>query len=189
MRRTVLAITAVTVIATCGVAYPQEKTNASPAANHYLAFWQSYFQGDWTVRVTEGETVGRIATGNEGTWSCQLAPTKACMLFSATMNGTADSNAIAGFDRVANAWKEVSFLANGGQLVHLYHAEPADLVGDPVGKVISGKAKFIHTDGKVENGDVTISILNRDSFEYVATDRRVGEQKLAILKATFKRTK
>lgn len=161
----------------------------SQSADHYLPFWRSYFQGEWTVGVVEGEDAGRIATGNEGTWSCQLAPAKACMLFSLTINGKPDSNAIAGFDRIANAWKEVTFMADGGQLIQFYRAEPADLLGDPAGKVIKGKAKYIYADRKVENAEVAVSIVDRDNWEYVASNRRIGEHKLPDLKAHFKRKK
>ena len=70
-------------------------------------------------------------------------PTKGCMLFSLTIGGKPDSNTIAGFDPITNAWKEVSFLADGSQLIHLYSAKAADLLGDPADKVIKGKATFI----------------------------------------------
>ncbi len=160
----------------------------SESGDHYLAFWQSYFLGEWAVRVVEGENSGRIATGNEGTWSCQLAPTKTCMLFSLAIDGSADSNAIAGFDHIANAWKEVAFLANGDQLIHFYRAKPADLLGDPAGKVIKGKAEYISADGKIENSEITITFVDRDDCEYVAS-RLVGDQKLPFLKVQFKRKK
>ena len=158
------------------------------SSDHYLAFWQSYFQGEWAVRVVEGADSGRIATGNEGTWTCQLAPTKTCMIFSMTINGSPDSNAIAGFDHIANAWKEVAFLANGDQLIHFYRIKPAELLGDPAGKVIKGKAEYIPAEGKIENSGVTITIMDRDNCEYVAS-RRVGEEELPFLKALFKRKK
>jgi hypothetical protein len=156
---------------------------------HYLAFWKSYFQGEWTVRTVAGDNVGRIAIGTEGTWSCHLAPTKVCMLFSTTTNGRPDSNTIAGFDPSSNAWKEVSFMADGGHLTQFYHAKPADLEGNPSGKVIKGKAKYIYADGRIETAEVSVSILDLDSFDYLVANRRIGDQKLPDLKAPFKRKK
>ena len=112
--------------------------------------------------------------------------TKACMLFSLTIGGKPDSNTIAGFDPITNAWKEVSFLADGSQLIHLYSAKAADLLGDPAGKVIKGKATFIHPDGKIENSDVAVAIADRNNCKYTASNRHIEDKKLPDLKAHFR---
>lgn len=111
------------------------------------------------------------------------------MLFTLTIGGKPDSNTIAGFDPITNAWKEVSFLADGSQLIRLYSAKAADLMGDPAGKVIKGKATFIHPDGKIENSEVAVAIADRDNCTYTAVNRRIHDKRLPDLKAQFTRKK
>ena len=67
-------------------------------ANLYLEFWKKYFQGEWDTEIVAGENSGREKTGTKGTWSCQLSPTKNCMIFSATTSGKPDYSAVAGYD-------------------------------------------------------------------------------------------
>ncbi len=187
---TVLLTTVAGMILAAGTAGAEEKRVATEnVGGHYLEFWKSYFQGQWTARVVGGEDSGRIAVGNEGTWSCQLAPTENSVLMSGTINGKPDSNGIGGVDASANVWREVFFMGDGGHLTQFYRAKPADLLGDPAGKVIRGKAKYIHADGGIDDSDIAVSIVDRDIYEYAATNRHNGEEKLPDLRAVYKRKK
>jgi hypothetical protein len=167
----------------------QAAAGADSNGGHYLAFWQRFFQGEWTVRVLGGDETGRVSAGTVGTLSCQLAPTQVAMLYSATTHGRPDSNGIGGFDPRLRVWKEVSFMADGGHLTQSYHASPSDLEGDPTGKVIKGKAEYIQADGRVGTGDVSLTIVDPDSVDYLVTNRRTGEQVVPDLQIHFRRKK
>jgi hypothetical protein len=147
---------------------------ASAAANRYLRIWKEYFQGDWDTKLVEGEDrEGRLKVGATGTWSCKLSPTEVCMLFQATANGSPDSSTVAGYDPKSDAWKEVSFMADGSHLTQFYFATLKELAGDPVGKEIKGVAEFVYPDGRVESGKIGVQLISRDKFKYYAVNRKL----------------
>ena len=156
-------------------ATPRPDQEAQRAAdNRYLRIWKEYFQGNWDTKLVEGEDrEGRLKVDATGTWSCKLSPTEVCMLFQATSNGSPDSSTVAGYDPKSDAWKEVSFMADGSHLTQFYFATPKELAGDPVGKEIKGVAEFVYADGRVESGKIGVQLISRDKFKYYAVNRKL----------------
>ena len=172
-----------------GAAQPSTAAiDSPPTANDYLAFWKNYFVGEWTTKIVEGDT-GRDATGTEGTSSFRLSATKACILLSATQDGKPDFDAVAGYDPSSKAWKEVFFMHDGSHLIQFYFATREELTGDPVGKTIKGKAKYILADGKTEEADIQFTVLDRDKNTYIVTNRRVDGERRPGLRFISQRKK
>jgi hypothetical protein len=157
--------------------------------DEYLAFWTKYFQGEWTTKIVEGEETGTEKTGTEGTWTCTLGPTKACMLFLGTSEGKPQSNAVAGYDPKSKSWKEIFFFADGSHLIQSYRARTGYLNGDPVGKTVKGRAQLFFPDGKVERSAIHVEVIGPDTCEYVVTERRVDGEERPHLKWVFERKK
>ena len=154
-----------------GADRPGEDEEAT--AEDYLAFWKNYFLGDWNTRVVEGREEGPLRVGSSGTWSFRASPTGACMILSATDQGEQYHHGIGGYDPVTRAWKEVFFMRDGARLVQWYSAPREALLGDPVGTVVRGTAKYVHPDGRIEDSEIRFTCIHHDRCEYVVTHHDV----------------
>jgi hypothetical protein len=181
---------AVILLAASVAAGQADQATSSPSDNHYLAFWKEYFQGNWAFTVDQGIAGdSRLETGNKGTWSCTLSPTERCMLFSAAVNGKPTNNGVAGYDPKSKTWKEVIFIRDGSVLTQNYAAEQGDLAGTPAGKVLKGKAEFVHPDGKIETGRIRLRIVGQDQFKSSVVNRKLEGEDQPTLQWTFERVK
>ena len=196
--RFTIAITIVAATAfTCVLTHPAQPAfgaeNAAqtvdPTANHYLAFWSEHFQGDWVSEIVEGTPAGVETPGTKGTWSCELAPTKVCMLFSATANGKPVHNAVAGYDPKTDSWKEAFFFADGSHVIQFYQATAEELSGGLAGKVLKGKAELVYANGDIEPSELRVVFSSADRFVYSVINRRISGKKVPDLKVVFERKK
>jgi hypothetical protein len=162
--------------------------DSAPSAKDYLEFWKNYFVGEWTSKIVDGDT-GRDAAGAEGIQSFRLSSTNACILLSATQNGKPDYDAVAGYDPSSKAWKEVFFMSDGSHLIQYYFATRDQLIGNPVGKTIKGKAKYILADGAIEEADIQFTVVDRDENTYIVTNRRVDGGPRPDLRMSSRRKK
>ena len=55
-------------------------------------------------------------------------------------------------------------------------------LGAMPGKVIKGKGKYIHADGRTDVADIQISFSDRDNYVYTVLNRSTNGQKLSDIK-------
>lgn len=153
-----------------------------PTADQYMSMFVSYFDGDWDHTTTQND-----GATTKGTWSCQLSPTKTCLLLFATENGKPSMHSIGGYDPSIRAWKETGFDGNGGNYTLTYRLPLETLTGESLGKTLKGTFDEITKDGKKGSGEIIITMVKRDRWEAVFQNQTRDGKRQPDLKAVFER--
>lgn len=160
-----VGILLVTVVVACVLSSAAALAQDS-AAEDYMAF-MSFFVGDWdTTTIAEG---GKSVT--KGTLSCEMAPTKQCLLIQSMTDGEPNVDGIDGYDPQTKSWKMTRFGADGTHWVAHFRLDPDTLKGMPIGKTLRARAQIFTKDGGKAASEGTLTLISQDRFELEVTIR------------------